>query len=93
MEKYRLTWAKVNDPFFISDKAKSELEKEQFYQTEMPKKEKTNPFVKTEVVNGVTMTKVDLTNYDKGEKIKYDSLSRNTKGGLLKKKRKYIEEL
>ena len=39
------------------------------------------------------MTKVDLTNYDKGEKIKYDSLSRNTKGGLLKKKRKYIEEL
>ena len=93
MEKYRLTWAKVNDPFFISDKAKSELEKEKYYQTELPKKEKTNPFVKKEVVNGVEMTVVDLTNYDKGEKIKYDSLSKNAKGGLLKKKRKYIEEL
>ena len=100
MEKYRLTWAKINDPFFYNNKIKKEIEKYDkdnvIYKTECPlysnDKGKKNEFIKHEVIEGVPYTKVNLTLYDKGEKPQYAALDKCLKGGMLKKKRKFKDE-
>ena len=105
LEKYRLTWAKVNDPEFIGEKKKNnktnEHEEEIEYVTECPlyngngkKKVKENQFVKKEIEkDGKCVYKVDLTCYDKGERPFYASIQKNVKGGLLQRKRKLIGDI
>ena len=100
LEKYRLTWAKINDPFFYNNKIKKEIEKYDkdnvIYKTECPlysnDKGTKNEFIKHEVIEGVPYTKVNLTLYDKGEKPQYAALDKCLKGGMLKKKRKFKDE-
>lgn len=104
-EKYRLTWAKVTDPEFISshtrrlkDSNDKEINNDLEYKTECPlydERNKRNSFVKTEVVNDKIVNIINLTGYDNNEKPFYASMTKNRKGGQLlsNKRSRALDEL
>ena len=101
-EKYRLTWAKINDEelFMKSTKEKinksddedEEEDKQKIkYKIEAPQydpKINKNIAIKSEQKDDKTITVINLTSYDNGEIPYYASIDPKNKGGLLKNKRK-----
>ena len=101
-EKYRLTWAKINDEelFMKSTKEKinksddedEEEDKQKIkYKIEAPQydpKININIAIKSEQKDDKTITVINLTSYDNGEIPYYASIDPKNKGGLLKNKRK-----
>jgi len=101
-EKYRLTWAKINDEeLFIknqkekidkSDDSDDEEDKNEIkYKIEAPQydpKINKNIAIKSEQKDDKIVTVINLTCYDNGEIPYYASIDPKNKGGLLKNKRK-----
>ena len=101
-EKYRLTWAKINDEELFmknikeknneSDEDDSEEDKNKIkYNIEAPQydpKINKNIAIKSEQKDDKTITIINLTSYDNGEIPYYASIDPKNKGGLLKNKRK-----
>ena len=100
-EKYRLTWAKISDPDLINDNKyiKKEKEKENEkvnYKTECPlydKDKNKNDIIKNKLIDDKIITYINLTSYDNGEKPYYASMDPKLTGGLLKKKRRAVDDL
>ena len=107
-EKYRLTWAKINDEeLFIknpkekidkSDDSDDEEDKNEIkYKIEAPQydpKINKNIAIKSEQKDDKIVTVINLTCYDNGEIPYYASIDPKNKGGLLKNKRKrFFEDL
>lgn len=108
-EKYRLTWAKINDSSLYkndkknnnneSDQEKSEKEDENKieYKVECPKYDENinkNIAIKKEEQDKKLITIINLTSYDNGEIPYYASIDPKNFGGVANKKRKrYIEDL
>ena len=101
-EKYRLTWAKINDEELFmkntkekinkSDDEDEEEDKQKIkYKIEAPQydpKINKNIAIKSEQKDDKTITVINLTSYDNGEIPYYASIDPKNKGGLLKNKRK-----
>ena len=101
-EKYRLTWAKINDEeLFVknpkekidkSDDSDDEEDKNEIkYKIEAPQydpKINKNIAIKSEQKDDKIVTVINLTCYDNGEIPYYASIDPKNKGGLLKNKRK-----
>ena len=101
-EKYRLTWAKINDmelftkiskeKIIDSDEEDDEEEKKHIqYKIECPKYNPNinkNIAIKSEENNNKLVTIINLTSYDNGEIPYYASIDPKNKGGMLKNKRK-----
>ena len=101
-EKYRLTWAKINDVELFtkitkekkddSDDEDDEEEKQHIhYKIECPQYNPNinkNIAIKSEENNNKLITIINLTSYDNGEIPYYASIDPKNKGGVLKKKRK-----
>jgi pre-mRNA-splicing factor RBM22/SLT11 len=100
-EKYRLSWAKIADPELINDNKyiKKEKEKENEkvnYKTECPlydKDKNKNDIIKNKLIDDKIITYINLTSYDNGEKPYYASMDPKLTGGLLKKKRRAVDDL
>ena len=107
-EKYRLTWAKINDEeLFVknpkekidkSDDSDDEEDKNEIkYKIEAPQydpKINKNIAIKSEQKDDKIVTVINLTCYDNGEIPYYASIDPKNKGGLLKNKRKrFFEDL
>ncbi len=100
-EKYRLSWAKIADPELINDNKyiKKEKEKENVkvnYKTECPlydKDKNKNDIIKNKLIDDKIITYINLTSYDNGEKPYYASMDPKLTGGLLKKKRRAVDDL
>ena len=107
-EKYRLTWAKINDEeLFIknskekinnSDEDDEEDNKNVIkYKIEAPQydpKINKNIAIKNEQKDDKIVTIINLTSYDNGEIPYYASIDPKNKGGFLKNKRKrFFEDL
>ena len=100
-EKYRLTWAKISDPDLIKDDKyiKKDNKKENEvnnYKTECPlfdKEKNKNNIIKSKLVDDKIVTYINLTSYDNGEKPYYASMDPKLTGGLLKKKRRAVDDL
>ena len=107
-EKYRLTWAKINDEeLFIknskekinnSDEDDEEDNKNVIkYKIEAPQydpKINKNIAIKNEQKDDKIITIINLTSYDNGEIPYYASIDPKNKGGFLKNKRKrFFEDL
>ena len=101
-EKYRLTWAKINDEELfiknpkekinISDDEDDEDNKQEIkYKIEAPQydpKINKNIAIKNEQKDDKIVTIINLTSYDNGEIPYYASIDPKNKGGFLKNKRK-----
>ena len=100
-EKYRLTWAKINDMELFTKISKEKIdndveddkeEKQHIqYKIECPQYNPNinkNIAIKSEENNNKTVTIINLTSYDNGEIPYYASIDPKNKGGLLKNKRK-----
>ena len=99
-EKYRLTWAKINDEELfiknpkekINESDEEEEDKKKIrYKIEAPQydpKINKNIAIKSEQKDDKTVTIINLTSYDNGEIPYYASIDPKNKGGLLKNKRK-----
>ena len=107
-EKYRLTWAKINDEELfiknpkekinISDDEDDEDNKQEIkYKIEAPQydpKINKNIAIKNEQKDDKIVTIINLTSYDNGEIPYYASIDPKNKGGFLKNKRKrFFEDL
>ena len=100
-EKYRLSWAKIADTELINDNKyiKKEKEKENEkvnYKTECPlydKDKNKNDIIKNKLIDDKIITYINLTSYDNGEKPYYASMDPKLTGGLLKKKRRAVDDL
>ena len=107
-EKYRLTWAKINDEELFmknikeknneSDEDDNEEDKNKIkYNIEAPQydpKINKNIAIKSEQKDDKTITVINLTSYDNGEIPYYASIDPKNKGGLLNNKRKrFFEDL
>lgn len=100
-EKYRLTWAKISDPDLIKDdkyiKKDNKIENEvNNYKTECPlfdKEKNKNNIIKSKLVDDKIVTYINLTSYDNGEKPYYASMDPKMSGGLLKRKRRAIDDI
>ena len=102
-EKYRLTWAKINDEELFTKITKEKIndndeeddddQKKQHiqYKIECPQYNPNinkNIAIKSEESNNKVITIINLTSYDNGEIPYYASIDPKNKGGLLKNKRK-----
>ena len=101
-EKYRLTWAKINDMELFTKISKEKIndsdeeddaeEKKHIqYKIECPKYNPNinkNIAIKSEENNNKLITIINLTSYDNGEIPYYASIDPKNKGGMLKNKRK-----
>ena len=101
-EKYRLTWAKINDVDLftkISKEKKKDSDEEDddenkqmiHYKIDCPQydpKINKNIAIKSEEKDNKIVTVINLTSYDNGEIPYYASIDPKNKGGLLKNKRK-----
>ena len=100
-EKYRLTWAKINDMELFTKISKEKIdndveddkeEKQHIqYKIECPQYNPNinkNIAIKSEENNNKIVTIINLTSYDNGEIPYYASIDPKNKGGLLKNKRK-----
>jgi hypothetical protein len=107
-EKYRLTWAKINDAELFtkiskekkidSDEESDSEEKQHIqYKIECPQYNPNinkNIAIKSEENNNKLLTVINLTSYDNGEIPYYASIDPKNKGGILKKKRnRFFEDL
>lgn len=105
-EKYRLSWAKINDNELFGkeekkiesdDDEKSENNENIKYKIECPQyddKINKNIAIKNKEVDNNQVTIINLTSYDDGEIPYYASIDPKNKGAVLKKKRKkYFEDL
>ena len=103
-EKYRLTWAKINDEELFmknikekkeSDSSDEEDKKKIKYKIEAPQydpKINKNIAIQSEQKDDKTVTIINLTSYDNGEIPYYASIDPKNKGGLLNNKRKRFFE-
>ena len=103
-EKYRLTWAKINDEELFmknikekkeSDSSDEEDKKIIKYKIEAPQydpKINKNIAIQSEQKDDKTVTIINLTSYDNGEIPYYASIDPKSKGGLLNNKRKRFFE-
>ena len=100
-EKYRLTWAKINDMELFTKISKEKIDNDEEddkeekqhiqYKIECPQYNPNinkNIAIKSEENNNKTVTIINLTSYDNGEIPYYASIDPKDKGGLLKNKRK-----
>jgi len=107
-EKYRLTWAKINDVELFtkiskeqkkdSDEESDDEEKNHIqYKIECPQYNPNinkNIAIKSEENNNKLITIINLTSYDNGEIPYYASIDPKNKGGILKKKRnRFFDDL
>ncbi len=107
-EKYRLTWAKINDVELFtkvskekkidSDEESDSEEKQHIqYKIECPQYNPNinkNIAIKSEENNNKLLTVINLTSYDNGEIPYYASIDPKNKGGILKKKRnRFFDDL
>ena len=100
-EKYRLTWAKINNEELFtniikekkndSDEDDDDDKKHIKYKIEAPQydpKINKNIAIKSEEKDNKIVTVINLTSYDNGEIPYYASIDPKNKGGMLKNKRK-----
>ena len=100
-EKYRLTWAKINDLELFTKISKEKVDNDEEddkeekqhiqYKIECPQYNPNinkNIAIKSEEKDNKIITIINLTSYDNGEIPYYASIDPKNKGGILKNKRK-----